>query len=104
MESIDERAPRAESLWARGEIAESAGDLAAAYALFTQAHDLVVDCARLHRRAHERLRRVNRRLPHRGELATDWLLHLLAPLGFFELVSFFARGDGFASRLCRQRA
>ena len=50
MESIDERAPRAESLWARGEIAESAGDLAAAYALFTQAHDLVVDCARLHRR------------------------------------------------------
>lgn len=97
---IEKRIRLAEDLWSQGEKAEGLGDNALAYQLYTQAHDAIMDCAKFHQRAHTYLRRVNLKLGNYGELGTDWLLHLFAPLGVFELVSYFSKTDAFGSLLC----
>ena len=103
MTPIETRAEQASLLWQQGMAAEAMGDLHRAYALFTEAHDLVIDCANLHRKAHEHLRGVNLKLGNVVELATDWALHCFAPLGVFELVAYFAKSDAARSVICRQR-
>jgi hypothetical protein len=102
MESIERRSEKANCLWSNALNAESLGDYAKAYGLHTEAHDLIMDCARLHQKAHVHLRRVNLKLGHYGELTTDWLLHLFAPLGVFELVSYFAKSGAFGSEFCKR--
>jgi hypothetical protein len=104
MKAIEERAEAAHRLWRVALEAESLGDYAKAYSLHTEAHDLIMDCARLHQAAHVHLRRVNLRLGNYGELATDWLLHLFAPLGVFELVSYFSKSGVFGSEFCKRSA
>ena len=102
MESIDHRIRSAEALWNSGAQAELAGDDTLAYLLYTEAHDAIMDCPRLHQNAHVQLRRVNLRLGHYTELLGDWFLHIFAPLGIFELVAYFAKSDGSGSALCKR--
>ncbi len=104
MQPIEQRVLNAQTLWDQGREAESAGDYQSAYSLYTQAHDQVIDCASFHQYAHERLRVVNWKLGHYGELITDWLLHAFAPLGVFALVSYFAKSGTFGSDICKQNA
>ena len=104
METIELRIDTAEHLWHSGAQAESTADYALAYQLYTEAHDLIMDCAQLHQRAHEQLRRVNIKLGHYSELSGDWLLHFLAPLGVFELVAWLSKTDAFGSALCKREA
>ena len=102
MKSIEQRAEEANRLWSNALSAESLGDYTHAYSLHTEAHDLIMDCARLHHAAHVHLRRVNLKLGNYGELTTDWLLHLFAPLGVFELVSYFSKSGVFGSEFCKR--
>lgn len=104
MNTIAERARQADELWLSAIEAESLGNYSQAYQLHTEAHDLIMDCARLHQVAHVHLRRVNLRIGNYGELATDWLLHIFAPLGIFELVSYFSKTGTFGTLFCRRSA
>lgn len=104
MAPLETRIHKAKQLWQQGEKSVSSGDYQRAYQLYTQAHDLIMDCAQLHQQAHERLRYINRKLGNYGELSTDWLLHLFAPLGVFELVSYFANSDAFGSEWCKRNS
>jgi hypothetical protein len=104
MESIEKRIEIAEQKWAQGKSAEDAGDFHVAYNHYTFAHDTIMDCARLHQRAHEYLRRINWKMGNYGELVTDWLLHLFAPLGVFELVSYLSKTGTFGSLICKRTA
>ncbi len=81
MEMIEQRIEKAETLWRSGAQAELGQDYALAYRLYTEAHDVIMDCARLHQHAHVQLRRVNLKLGNYTELLGDWFLHFLAPLG-----------------------
>ena len=56
MVDLEARASAAEELWKTGFDAEENGDHQAAYALFTEAHDLIMDCAKLHQYSHVQLR------------------------------------------------
>lgn len=102
MDTIEIRAKVADDLWACAIEAEASGNYSRAYELHTQAHDLIMDCARLHQVAHVHLRRVNLKIGNYGELMTDWLLHFFTPLGVFELVSYFAKTDAFGSKFCKR--
>jgi len=102
MQTIEQRAIEAERLWSQALKAELIGDDAQAYELYTRAHDHIMDCAQLHQAAHVHLRQVNLKLGHYGELTTDWLLHLFAPLGVFELVSYFSKSGVFGSEFCKR--
>ena len=104
MKPIEERIKLAEALWASGEKAEASGDYSLAYTLYTEAHDEIMDCARLHQLAHEKLRVINLKLGNYGELITDWLLHYFAPLGVFELVSRRLKTDAQFAAFCRRKA
>ena len=101
-QTINDRIRQAEILWAQGHIAEQQKNYKDAYALYTAAHDLVADCARLHQHAHGQLRRINWHLGHYGELLTDWALHFFAPLGVFEMVSYFSRQSGWLHNACKR--
>lgn len=102
MDDIQTRAGQAGQLWAEGDRALAAGDLARAWSLYTEAHDRVTDCPELHRRAHERLRGVNRINGHRGEYRTDVVLLALAPFGVFELLAVFFRSKVAGAAPCRR--
>jgi hypothetical protein len=102
--TIEQRIAKSEALWRDGALAEARGDYKAAYLLYTEAHDGIMDCPRWHQHAHVQLRRVNLKLGHYTELLGDWFLHLFAPLGIFELVAYFAKADGTGSPLCRRHA
>ncbi len=104
MEAIEQRIEKAEALWQRGAQAELSQDYATAYRLYTEAHDGIMDCPRLHQNAHVQLRRVNLKLGNYTELLGDWFLHIFAPLGIFEVVAYFAKSDGSVSALCKRNA
>ncbi len=99
---MKERKKKAENYWNLGLQAESENDLPKAYEHYTQAHNLIMDCAKLHERSHQHLKRINAKMGNRGEWVTDCLLHLFAPLGVFELVSYFAKTDAFGSEICKR--
>lgn len=99
---IETRMLDAESLWRRGDALLDAGDGARAYALYTQAHDLIMDCPWLHERAHRKLRRVSARHGHRGEVAIDTLLVWLAPLGVFEAIAMAQRSGTRLLAICQR--
>ena len=102
MDAIDIRVAKANTLWQEGQRAEDARDYQTAYQLYTDAHDLVIDCPKLHQSAHEYLRRVNFKTRNYSELATDWALHFLAPLKIFEIVAWFSKSDGKFAAACRR--
>lgn len=102
MESLENRIQIAEELWSKGSSAESTEEYHLAYKFYTEAHDTIIDCAKLHKRSHENLRRINLKIGNYGELITDWLLHVFAPLGVFEVVSYFSKTEAFGSMLCKR--
>lgn len=102
MERLAIRIEQAQQLWEMGKQAEDLQNYGRAHELYTEAHDLVVDCARLHQKAHERLRVVNLKLGNYGDLITDWSLHYVAPLKVFEIVAYFARSEGHIAAFCRR--
>lgn len=104
METLEIRIQKARECWSLGYSAEENGDFSLAYEFYTQAHDLIMDCAIHHQKAHEELRRINWKIGNYGELATDWLLHLFAPLGVFELVSYFAKTEAYRNIICKRSA
>ena len=85
-------------------ISESIDDYSRAYKLHTQAYGLIMDCARLHQGPHIHLRRVSFEIGNYGERITDWFLRLFAPLGVFELISYFPKTDIFGSEFCKRGA
>ena len=104
MDSIAIRSRQAEKLWQRGDAALAGRDETRAYRFYTDAHDLVTDCPKLHLTAHRRLRSVTRRHSNKGEFITDTLLVTLAPLGIFELIALAMRSKVGRDALCRRRA
>ena len=101
MDEFEARQALACSLWAKGDACLEAGDRDAAYAHYTTAHDLIMDCPRLHLAAHRRLRRVTRFHRDKREFLTDTLLVRLAPLGIFEVIAFAMRSKVLRIALCR---
>lgn len=102
METFKERHERAQEAWRAGLLQEASGDVAAAYGNFRVAHDLVVDCPRLHQAAHRHLRRINAKRRSYRELATDMFLLGLAGVGSFELVALLMQGRVLGGRVCRR--
>lgn len=102
MQTIETRVSEAEALWNKGDAMLATGDGRGAYAAYTAAHDLIMDCPRLHERAHRQLRKVSRAYGHRGEVITDNILVWLAPLGVFAAISFAMRSRVAAHVLCRR--
>ncbi|WP_162932092.1 hypothetical protein [Solimonas sp. K1W22B-7] len=102
MQDIATRSSDAARLWQQGDDALAAGQAEQAYRLYTEAHDLVTDCPKLHLRAHHQLRRVTRARDPRGEYLTDTLLVALAPLGVFELIAVFFRSRVARTVECRR--
>jgi len=103
MTSIDNRAQQAQAAWAQGQAFEASGHLEAAHACFRDAHDLVVDCPKMHRMAHQHLKRINTLRSSYRELMADLVLLSLAPLGVFEVVAYLMKGQVLASVLCARR-
>ncbi|MGH8529483.1 MAG: hypothetical protein ACRETN_06510 [Nevskiales bacterium] len=103
MQAIENRAVQAERFWRQGDAAKSIADLDAAYRAYTSAHDLITDCAKLHMRAHQKLREINC-LRGSSERYTDNILLFLAPLGVFELLAFIFKSKVGSSELCRRTA
>jgi len=101
---ISSRIQRAEKLWQQGDIILSAGNRERAYKLYTEAHDAIVDCPRLHLTAHRKLRLVTRYHRNKTEFITDNLLVWLAPIGVFELIALFTRSSVRREALCRRGA
>ncbi|MGJ8670539.1 MAG: hypothetical protein ACSHXK_13690 [Oceanococcus sp.] len=101
---IDERVITAQQLWKEALDAEASGRYARAYELHTQAHDLVLDCAKMHQQAHQHLRRVNKILGNYTELVTDSVLLFLAPVGIFELIAYFSKTDSVGHGICKRKA
>lgn len=99
---IEVRAEQAEQLWQNGKQCEEQGDYKKAYELFTEAHDLILDCARLHQYAHQQLKRINKKTKNYSEWIEDTLLLKAAPLGVFDIVSFFARSGSFGLEFCKR--
>lgn len=104
METFELRSRRAREAWRTGRTHEAGGNLEAAYECFRTAHDLVVDCPRLHQAAHRHLRRINaKRRSYRG-LATDMFLLGTAGIGSFELVALLMKGQVLGGRVCGRTA
>lgn len=101
--NITARMLDAEALWREADALHAAGDGAAAYRLYTRAHDLIMDCPFLHERAHRKLARVSARHGHRGEIIIDRLLVWLAPLGVFEAIAMAQRSSVTFAAACRRR-
>ncbi|HSW13217.1 MAG TPA: hypothetical protein VLI06_10295 [Solimonas sp.] len=102
LQDLDSRAAQAGHLWQQGDAARDTGDIEAAWRLYTEAHDQVMDCPRLHLEAHRRLRTVTRLRRPRGEYYTDSLLVALAPFGVFELIALALRSRVGRAALCRR--
>ena len=100
MESFENRNAQAQEALQKGLLEEQNGNFQNAYESFRIAHDLVVDCPRLHQMAHLHLRRVNMKRKNYRELATDLFLLGFARLGIFELVAFMMKGQVLGGIIC----
>ena len=101
MDELETRQARALALWKEGDACLENGDRAGAYARYTIAHDLIMDCPSLHLTAHRYLRPVTRLHRDKREFWTDTLLIWLAPLGIFEAIAFAMRSTVWRNDLCR---
>jgi hypothetical protein len=100
MTTITDMARQAEAAWQLGLQAEQAGRLDEAHVHLRRAHDLVVDCPRLHHTAHQHLRRLNIKRGAYRELLTDVFLLGLAPLAIFEIVAFMMKQQVLGGGIC----
>jgi len=99
---IEIRIEKARQLWEAGAQAVERKQWQQAWQLYTEAHDLITDCAQLHQQSHEKLRVVNWKLGNYGELFADWALHCLAPLGVFALVARKAKSQAWRDAHCHR--
>lgn len=104
MNQTHDIARQAEAAWQLGLLEEQAGRLEAAFEHFRQAHDLVVDCPRLHQKAHQHLRRLNTRRQAWRDWLTDVFLLGLAPVGVFELVAWLMKRQVLGGEWCARGA
>jgi hypothetical protein len=102
MEPFENRNKHSQQALQEGLLEERNGNLQAAYEYFRIAHDLVVDCPRLHQMAHQHLRRVNTKRRNYRELVTDLFLLGFARLGIFELVAFMMKKQVLGGIICRR--
>jgi hypothetical protein len=100
MTNITDMARQAEAAWQLGLLEEQAGRLDEAHVHVRRAHDLVVDCPRLHHTAHQHLRRLNIKRHAYRELLTDLFLLGLAPLAIFEIVAFLMKQQVLVGAIC----
>jgi hypothetical protein len=98
--SIADIAKQAEAAWQLGMQDEQSNRLEEAYVHFRKAHDLVVDCPRLHHAAHLHMRRLNLKRRAYRELLTDVVLLGLAPLAIFEIVAFLMKRQVLGGVIC----
>jgi hypothetical protein len=103
-EPVEIRTRKANSFWADGDRAFAAKQYEKAYRLYTQGHDLITDCPKMHLEAHRRLKRVTVLHADKREFLSDWLLIKLAPLGVFELVAKFMHAGAADSAACKRGA
>src|SRR3546814_18863879 len=101
---METRIREAEALGRRGDALVDTGDGAAAYAVYTQAPDLIMDCPSLHERAHRKLQRVSARHGHRGQIPIDKLRLWPAPLGVFEAIARSQHSAVATLAACRRGA
>ena len=73
---------------------------AEAHERYRAAHDLAVDCTRLHELAHRHLQQVNWQRRQLKEWAIDTTLLVLSPLKSFELVAFFMKRQVLGGQVC----
>lgn len=99
--AIKDRALAAEGKWKLAQEFEQGGELDAAYATYTEAHDLVIDCPRLHWRSHQHLARINWKRRNIKELIEDRLLLSVAPLGIFVLIAYLLKKQVLGEELCK---
>lgn len=104
MDDIQQRSKQARTLWSRGDASFQSGDLAEAYRLYTEAHDLIMDCPELHRQSHQKLAIVNRLNGNRRELLADRFLLITAPLGIFTVIAWFLRSQVTGDAICKKAA
>lgn len=102
--AINARISTTEQLWRQGDAAFADGDFMRAYALYTEAHDRITDCPRLHAEAHRKLKQVTRLHRNKIEFITDSVLVWLAPFGIFELIALAMRSKVSKHELCRRSA
>ncbi|MCG8670349.1 MAG: hypothetical protein MI867_13105 [Pseudomonadales bacterium] len=100
--NVTSRVQHANALIENGLNAEQSGDLNLAYQYFTEAHDAMLDCPRLHKKAHQHLKRVNWKIGHYGELLSDVFVLSLAPIGFFEALAFFMKSKVLGEVICKR--
>ena len=100
MSDIIDIARQAEAAWQLGMRRERAGRLDEASLAFRQAHDLVVDCPRLHQLTHRHLHRLNLRRRAWRDLMTDVFLLGLAPLAMFEIVAYLMKRQVLGGVIC----
>ncbi len=93
-----------EAEWQQGMRDEQEGRLDEAWAHFRRAHDLVVDCPRLHQVAHRHLLRLNRQRRAWRELMTDVLLLGLAPLSIFEVLAYMMKRQVLGGAICARNS
>lgn len=89
------------SLWQDGDIELSNKNYQRAYKFYTEAHDLIIDCPKLHLRAHQHLQRVNRHI-NKFEFLIDTILIQLAPIKIFELVAYMNDSKVFRTIICKR--
>ncbi|MBK6580482.1 MAG: hypothetical protein IPG17_30855 [Sandaracinaceae bacterium] len=93
----EERLRDARRHWLTAEERVAAGDMDAALARLTRAHDLVTDLPSAHREAHRRLLPVDRALRRKRDVVVDRLLETLAPVGVFRALGwYFALTEDYA--------
>ncbi|MBV1921304.1 MAG: hypothetical protein KUG73_11525 [Pseudomonadales bacterium] len=82
--------------------AKQSNDYLKAYALMTEAHDLVVDCPKQHALMHDELRHINWKIKNHGELMGDCFLAVFRPLGIFEVLAYALKRQIISDDRCRR--
>lgn len=82
--------------------AKQSNDYLQAYALMTEAHDLVVDCPKQHALMHKELLRINWQIRNYGELMGDCFLAVFKPLGVFEVLAYVLKHQIIDDERCRR--
>lgn len=102
-EPITDRADAARANWDAGRQLEAQGLFDEAYLKYTAAHDLLIDCPRMHWHAHQHLARINWKRRNIGELIEDRLLLCFAPLGIFVLIAWLLKRNVLTESFCTGR-
>ena len=82
--------------------AKQSNDYFKAYALMTEAHDLVIDCPKQHALMHDELRHINWKIKNYRELMGDCFLAVFRPFGSFEALAYVLKRQIIRDDRCRR--